>query len=492
MSISKQPQAPLGEIDFVTLGIYIALVSIGLLMIFAVTYDPKAPYGFLDLNHVFGKQIFFIIICLVLIFVIMMTDWSFWRTFALFIYILSLLILPGTLIFGHEVNGAHCWYQIGGFSFQPSEIAKFGTCLAMASYMSSTGINLKEWRSRFIALGIFLLPAAIVLLQSDTGSALVFFSFVLVLYREGLPPLWYLLGFGTTAMVILGLVYEPPFVVAWLMAIFNFVQINRFRERTRVWWSVYAVSIALILWWSPIFNWFLQKSNISTESVSFANYMVLVPQSILLVVSFLLSYRRKNSLIQRKLQLNLLVLVMASILVFAANFACYTVLAPHQQQRIKIWLKPSEAAADARGKAYNMLHAKMAIGSGGFSGKGFLEGNMTKLKFVPQQSTDFIFCTVGEEQGFIGALGIVGLFTLLLYRITVLAERQRSNFSRVYAYSVAGIIFVHFMINIGMTMGLFPIIGIPLPFISYGGSSLIGFTLMIAVLLKLDSHRNQA
>ncbi|TNE68862.1 MAG: rod shape-determining protein RodA, partial [Bacteroidetes bacterium] len=170
----------------------------------------------------------------------------------------------------------------------------------------------------------------------------------------------------------------------------------------------------------------------------------------------------------------------------------YSLMAPHQQQRIRIWLHPSEAASDARGSAYNLLHSKMAIGSGGLLGKGLFKGNMTKLNYVPEQSTDFIFCTVGEEHGFVGVLGVVGLFVVLLIRLTQLAERQRSNFSRVYAYGVAGIIFIHFIINIGMTMGLFPIIGIPLPFISYGGSSLIGFTLMIGVLLKLDSHRNMA
>jgi rod shape determining protein RodA len=178
--------------------------------------------------------------------------------------------------------------------------------------------------------------------------------------------------------------------------------------------------------------------------------------------------------------------------VFAANFACYSVLAPHQQQRVKIWLRPGEAEANARGSGYNLIHSKMAIGAGGFFGKGPLQGNMTKLKYVPKQSTDYIFCTVGEEHGFVGVTSMIVLFLWLLYRITVIAERQRSNFSRVYAYCVAGIIFLHFTVNVGMTMGLLPTIGIPLPFISYGGSSLIGFTLLIAVLLKLDSNRNQA
>ena len=196
-------------------------------------------------------------------------------------------------------------------------------------------------------------------------------------------------------------------------------------------------------------------------------------------------------LTRQRLQWVAIGLFLAISLVQVANFACYTLLAPHQQQRIKVWLQPANSA-DTRGSAYNLLHSKMAIGSGGFTGKGFLDGNMTKLKYVPEQSTDFIFCTVGEEQGFIGVVGVVVLYVLLLYRITLLAERQRSNFSRIYAYGVAGILFAHFIVNIGMTMGLFPIIGIPLPLLSYGGSSLIGFTLMIGVLLKLDNHRNQA
>lgn len=491
MSVSKQPSSQLSEIDLVTLGIYVALVSVGWLMIYAVTYDPKAPYSFLDFSHTAGKQLFFIALCLALIFVIMMTEWTFWRTFAFFIYIGSLVILPGTLIFGREINGAHAWFQFGGFSFQPSEIAKFGTCLAMASYMSSTGVTLKTWPNRFIALGIFMLPVIIVMLQQDTGTALIFFSFMLPLYREGFPRIWYVLGFGTAAVVILGLMYEPPFVVAWLIAIMNFNLVNRFRERTRIWWGVYFALLPLIIWWTPIFSWFLEKSHISPESVPYATVLVLVPQIALLIAAFLPNYLHKNSLIQRGLQINLLLLVISAVLAFSANFACYKVLAPHQRQRVLIWLKPNEAA-DPRGKAYNILHSIMTIGSGGFSGKGFLEGNMTKLKFVPKQSTDFIFCTVGEEQGFIGVVAIIALFTLLFYRISVVAERQRSNFSRVYAYCVAGIIFVHFILNVGMTMGLFPVIGVPLPFISYGGSSLIGFTLMIAVLLKLDSHRNQA
>ncbi|MCA0237213.1 MAG: rod shape-determining protein RodA [Bacteroidetes bacterium] len=493
---TRQLSNATGGADLITLGLYVALVVIGWLMIFAVNYDPNAPLSFFDMSSNIGKQLFFIVFCFALLFVIMMSDWAFWRTFAFFIYLFSIILLPGTLIFGREVNGANAWYQIGGFTFQPAEIAKFGTSLAMAAYLSSTGVDLREWKSRIIAMGIFLLPALIMspLVQNDTGSALVFFSFMMVLYREGLSPTWYLLGFGVVAMVLLGLIFEPPFVVAWLLTYTNFHLISRFRTRTQVWFGVWVVLILLTFWWTPIFNWVLTQAGVDPATVSdqVRNMTVMIPHAALFVAAFLPNYLKKNTLIQSQLRSWLLMLGLGIGLLFAANFACYTLLAPHQQQRIKIWLKPAEAAADARGAAYNLLHSKMAIGSGGFGGKGFLDGNMTKLKYVPEQSTDFIFCTIGEEQGFVGVAAIIVVFFWLLYRITVLAERQRSNFSRIYAYCVAGVIFIHVMVNVGMTMGLFPIIGIPLPFISYGGSSLIGFTLLIGVLLKLDSNRNLA
>ncbi len=486
MASSNSTPTRFADIDRQLLGIYVALVVIGWIMIYAVNHQSARGSSLLTLSHEPGKQLFFMSICFAIIFVIMMTDWSFWRTLALGIYLVTLILLPGTLIFGREINGAHAWYQFGGFSLQPSELTKFGTCLAMAAYLSSTGVNLQEWRSRIIAISIFLIPAIIVLLQSDTGSALVFFSFMLVLYREGLSPSWYALGLSTTAMVILGLVFEPPFVVAGLLMFINYLLITKFKEGRRKWWILFVALIPMTIWWGDFSN--LIRPIVGSSS----NLYVLIPHAILFIAAFLPNYVKKNSMVQGQLQLWAFLLVAGGSLVFAANFACYTVLAPHQQQRVKIWLKPSEAASEAKGAAYNLLHSKMAIGSGGLLGKGILEGNMTNLRYVPAQSTDFIFCTIGEEQGFVGVIAIVALFTWLLFRITTVAERQRSNFSRTYCYCVAGVIFMHLLVNIGMTMGIFPIIGIPLPFISYGGSSLIGFTLMIAVMLKLDSHRSLA
>lgn len=491
MRDDKKTSVGIGELDFVVLTCYVALVAVGWLMIYSVNYKPEAAYAIFDLDTSPGKQLFFIVVCLVLLFFIQMTDWTFWRTFAIPIYLGSLVLLAGTIVFGREVNGANAWYQFGGFSFQPSEIAKFSTCLALAGFLSSTGVSLRDAKTRLYALGFFLLPVFIILLQKDMGSGLIFFSFLLVLYREGLPANWYALGFGTALMVILGLMFPAPNVVAVLSMLVCFRIIQEY-QNSRYWWLTFVALIPVLIWWEELSGWVLQKmneANIGPDNLTLSPVWIMTLPLLFLLLVFLKSYYRKNNIIQRKLQLTVLVLALASSTVFLAGFA-YSLMAPHQQQRIRIWLHPAEAAADARGSAYNLLHSKMAIGSGGFLGKGPLHGNMTKLKYVPEQSTDFIFCTVGEEHGFVGVIGVVGLFFVLLYRITQIAERQRSNFSRVYAYGVVGIIFIHFIINIGMTMGLFPIIGIPLPFISAGGSSLIGFTLLISVLLKLDSHRN--
>ncbi|MCB0526194.1 MAG: rod shape-determining protein RodA [Saprospiraceae bacterium] len=491
--MSYTQSAPkVNEVDRQLIGIYLALVALGWFMIYSVTYNPDIPYSFLDMSTLPGKQLMFMVICFGMMLVIMLTDWTLWRTFSIPIYLFTLLLLPGTLILGREVNGAHAWYQIGGFTFQPAELAKFGTCLAMAGFLSSTGADLREWRTRLIAFSIFMLPVAAVILQKDTGSALVFFSFALVLYREGLSASWYALSFGAAALVILGLKYEhPDYVVALLIAAVNYALINRMKEK-RYWWIAFALLLPLTFWWEEIVQWFLTANNIQATAITNPHVYILIPHVLLFLAAFFPNYLKKNSLIQRQLQAWLLLLTLSGTLVYAANFACNSILAPHQQQRIKIWLNPEVAEANARGSGYNLIHSKMAIGAGGFLGKGPLQGNMTKLKYVPKQSTDYIFCTVGEEHGFVGVTSMILLFLWLLYRITVIAERQRSNFSRIYAYGVAGIIFVHFAVNIGMTMGLMPTIGIPLPFVSYGGSSLIGFTLMIAVLIKLDSNRNLA
>jgi rod shape determining protein RodA len=293
--------------------------------------------------------------------------------------------------------------------------------------------------------------------------------------------------------VILGLIFEPAYVVAHLLLGVSAALIVRFRERTNIWWAIW-VGLLLATWfWRSLLTWLLAASGDATAVQLSPNVdlWVVAPPLVLFLAAFFPNYLRKNSMVQSQLQFWALLLALSTTLVFMANFACYKILAPHQQVRIKIWLRPHEIT-DTRGAAYNLLHSKMAIGSGGWGGKGLFEGNMTKLRFVPEQSTDFIFCTVGEEHGFAGTFAVIVMFSWLLLRLTAIAERQRSTFSRLYIYCVAGIFFLHFAINIGMTMGLFPIIGIPLPFVSAGGSSLIGFTLMLGLAMKLDLHRYQA
>ena len=334
-------------------------------------------------------------------------------------------------------------------------------------FLSTYDTNLRELRSRLIAIGLFLFPMLLIFLQSDAGSGLVFLSFFIVLYRAGLSPNLYIVGILVTGLIILGILFDIPYVVIGLLLLCIAAFLLNFKEKLYGLIAFFALGVVTFF------------------ATQYYNLLWIIGAILLLFIAlaFIQWRNRKNRLVV----LLSLLLGVGSSLAYSANYLMYNVLEKHQQERIKVWLKPSEC--DPRGALYNVIQSKMAIGSGGFEGKGFLGGTMTKLNYVPEQSTDFIFCTIGEEQGFIGSLGIIGLFFLLLFRISVLAERQRFEFARYYAYGVGGIIFFHFFINIGMTMGLVPIIGIPLPFISYGGSSLLAFTLLIGILLKLDSER---
>lgn len=484
MSNRQQQAINYGEIDKIALWTIIALALTGWLMIYAANYKPAEPWAFMDLHHNAGKQLVAILLCTGLFFIIQLIDWTFWRTFAWAIYGIAIALLIAVLFFGKLVNGARAWFDLGGFGFQPSEVAKFATCLAMSSFLSGFNFNFRQTGQRLIVFGVFLLPVGLILLQPDAGSGLVFFSFFLLLYREGLSQNYYLIGGSLAAMVILGLIFEPVWVATCLLVLLNAYYITLLKSRNG-WWIVWAIIAAVTFFWGKIWGFAGEQLQQNLWEDWHLQLAFLPLHALLLGLLFNLNYVKKNSQQQRPVITALLLFLIGSTIAFAANYLCFNVLSKHQQELIKVWLRPQEC--DPRGSLYNLLQSKMAIGSGGFSGKGFLDGNMTKLRYVPEQSTDFIFCTVGEEQGFLGVMAVIGLFTVLLWRITVIAERQRADFARRYAYGVVGILFVHFLINIGMTMGLFPIIGIPLPFISYGGSSLIGFTFMMAVLLKFDS-----
>lgn len=459
----------INNLDWMTFGIYISLMTIGWLMIYTVGYGEGYPEGFGNfLGTPAGKQTIWIGISMVTFFGIFVIDAKFWRTFAYLIYAFSLLLLIALFFVGTTINGANSWFAIGSFSIQPSEFAKFATCLAISSFLSSYNTDIDDPMTLFTVVALFGAPMILILLQPDAGSALVFFSFLILLYRQGLSSNYYIIGLATIVLLLVGLVYPPIAVILGIILFLNLILILEFKEK------LYGLSSFAI--WAGGSYYLAQKEFLLP--VLFANLGALV-------VLMIVQYTRKKD---RLVGLTVSALFLGANIVYLANYFFNNLLGSHQQDRINVWLRPE--LCDPRGALYNVLQSKMAIGSGGFQGKGFLQGTMTKLNYVPEQSTDFIFCTVGEEQGFIGSFGIIALFVLLLLRITLIAERQRSVFSRNYAYGIAGIIFVHFLINVGMTMGIMPIIGIPLPFISKGGSSLLGFTIMIAVLLKLDSHRS--
>ena len=412
----------IGKIDWLTIFLYLALVIIGWFSIFSAKYDEMHPSIF-DLSQVYGKQLIWIGASLLIGFIILLIDAKFFNAFSLWIYFFFLASLFVVLVYGKATKGATSWIDLGaGVKFQPSEFAKMGTALALAGYLGRLDVDLQKRKNQIVAALLVLAPMALVLLQNDTGSAIVFVSFIFVLYREGFP--------GT------GLV-----MVGGVAAILLFV---------------------LTLVWNQT-----------------VMYIILGSLLVLTLTYYLIT--KKKGIVKM-----LAIFAVMFAFVFSVDYAFNKVLQEHQRNRILVLLGQLD---DPQGVGYNVHQSKIAIGSGGFTGKGFLQGTQTKYDFVPEQHTDFIFCTVGEEGGFLGTAVVVLLYISLLIRIIILAERQRSTFSRVYGYSIAGILFVHVAINIGMAIGLVPVIGIPLPFLSYGGSSMLAFTMMLAIFVKQDANR---
>ena len=408
----------IGKIDIWLFVIYLALVTIGLLSVYAAAFNADHPHIW-DFSQNYGKQLVFIGVSLLVGFIVLLIDAKAFNALAYVIYGLSLLSLLLVLAIGSKISGSTSWIQLGPISFQPSEFAKFGTALALAHYLGKLDTDLTKFKTKLTAYGIVFLPMLLILAQGDAGSAAVFIIFLLVIYREGMGG----------KILITGLVAATLFIVSLCV-------------------SKWYIMIAL--------------------AVIYGIFLLMINRT------------RKNVLLLTG------ILIAACAFVFSVDFAFHHVLKPHQQTRINIILGKEH---DIRGVGYNLNQSMIAIGSGGFSGKGYLHGTMTKYNFVPEQHTDFIFCTVGEESGFIGCFFLIALYLALMLRIIHLAERQRSPFSRIYGYGIACIFFFHFAINIGMTIGLVPVIGIPLPFLSYGGSSLMFFSMMIFVFLKQDANR---
>lgn len=454
-------------LDWTTFSLYLCLVLVGWLMIFTVGYE-EGYHGINDfLSRPIGKQTIWIGLSFLAMFLLYFIDWKFFQTFSYLFYIIGLVLLFLVLIFGKKINNATSWFIIAGISFQPSELAKLGTCLALSSYLSSFSTSMQVFKHQVIAVGLFIAPMLLILLQPDAGSALVFTSFMIVLYRAGLSANIYIIGAFVGTVFILSLMFPALNIVLGLILLMIAGLALGFKKLR----NPLLIALAII------------AGTIYLATLGFVQYALFIALFAFAGYSWLEWQNRKERLVM-VLTGSLLA---GSALVFTASYAFNNLLEKHQQERINVWLNPEKS--DPRGALYNLNQSKMAIGSGGAQGKGFLKGVMTKLEYVPEQFTDFIFCTIGEEQGFAGSFSIMVLFFLLLYRLVMIAERQRSNFSRFYCYGIAGILFIHFFINIGMTMGLMPIIGIPLPFISKGGSSLLIFSLMIGLVLKLDSNR---
>jgi len=413
------------KFDWITIVLFLLLVGFGWLNIVSASSSGEIS-SYLDLNERYGKQLVFILFTLVLIILVLSIEAKFYERFASIIYLISILSLLGLFLFGKTVNGATSWYAIGGFTLQPSEFAKFATALAVAKYISDLQTNIKNVKDQLKTALIILVPAFLILLQNDAGSTIVYAAFFFVFYREGIPQIYLLL----------------------------------------------VLSIVVL----------------SVSALKFSVLPTAIGVSILVSLHHFFIKKKRGSILQP-----ILITVLGIAFSFGVHFFYNNVLQPHQQDRISLWLRlekdPEKLEQMKRTILYNLNESEKAISSGGFGGKGFMEGTRTIGKFVPEQDTDYIFSTVGEEWGFLGSSFVVILFVLLLIRILHLAELQKSQFSRVYGYSVAAILFLHFLINIGMVMGLIPTIGIPLPFFSYGGSGLWGFTLLLFVFIKLDSNR---
>lgn len=453
--------------DWITTSVYLSLVIIGWFMVFSTLYNESDPYAFIDITTPMGAQSLWVILSLFAFMSVLVIDWKFWNTLAYPIYAISLILLILVLIFGREINGAKAWFTFGSISFQPAEWAKFATALAMASYLNFYKKPIKNSTNFILAQAILLIPILLILLQPDLGSALVFLSFYILLYRRGMNSTLIILGMSLGAIFILSLIFSPKWIISSvtvLTGILLMVAYENIQKATLI--GLLSVGLSIFFM-------------IQEEHLFVLGFGVLLT----LFYSFLNIKGRNMSLV------TFLTPVLLGVIIFSwgSNYLFDNVLKPHQQDRINVWLRPEKC--DPRGSLYNILQAKRAIGSGGFLGKGFLQGEMTKLNYVPEQSTDFIFTTIGEEQGFVGSLGIIALFSLLLFRCIIIAERASLEFIRNYAYGIFGIFLIHFTFNIGMTMGLLPVVGIPLPFISKGGSSLLAFTIMIGVLIKMDQAR---
>lgn len=445
----------------------------GWLNIYAAVYNEEHSSIF-DLTQRYGKQMLWIIAAFIVIIAVMLLESRFYAFFAYPFYFFMLFMLIMVLLFGTEVNASRSWLTLGSFRIQPGEFAKFATALALARFMSSFNFKIHRLKNLLLISGIILVPAGLILLQNDTGSALVYATFIIVLFREGLSAAVVLLGLYAAMLFMLSLMFPLLYILIFILLISIILSFIYFHDKRTVFKGLFGY--IFILGISFLINYF---------TLNVVPVFVIISSAVLFSVLLII-----RALLYKYHQIFLVVGITIGAMAFtySADYFFHNVLEKHQRSRINHLLG---IESDPLGAGYNVNQSKIAIGSGGFSGKGFLRGTQTKYDFVPEQSTDFIFCTVGEEWGFLGTTTALILFLTLLLRLIFLAERQRSAFSRIYGYGVVAILFFHLSINVGMTIGLAPVIGIPLPFFSYGGSSLWAFTALLFVFLRIDASRRE-
>ena len=474
------------SVDWITISLYVILVFFGWLSIYGASYDYDQTGGILDFSQRYGKQLIWIGLAGIIAICILLLDNRVFDYFAYYIYAALILLLIATVFLATEIKGSRSWLSFGAVSLQPAEIAKFAVALALAKYMNSYNFKLGNIKNALVVGLLIFTPFAIIIMQNETGTALVYLAFMLVLYREGMPGIFLFLGFWSVFLFIVSIQFlDDPIIEGQNGLMGNFlayiaiivVQIIltlRNKKKSNLIKYLFLGNVVLFL-----VAFLLHKTgwvNVNFEYVALFSIVVSV------VLQLIFYFWKK--------ELNCLIIVF--FLVFSVGY-CYSigyffdnVLQPYQQMRIKVSLGIED---DPSGVGYNVNQSEIAIGSGGLYGKGFLSGTQTKLKYVPEQDTDFIFCTIGEEFGFLGTSAVLLLFLFLLLRLIVMAERQRSLFCRIYGYSVVSMLFFHVVINVGMVIGLTPVIGIPLPFFSYGGSSLWGFTVLLFVFIRMDMSR---
>lgn len=473
----------LRSIDWLTVILYLIMVVAGAVSVYAASYDFDGASMF-AFSEYSGKQFLWIGLSLVIGFSLLLIDRRVYEAYAYPIYGVMVLLLAATIVIAPNIKGSHSWLVLGPVSLQPAEFAKFATALALAKLFSTYNFSLKERKNFLRAVAIIVVPIILIILQNETGSALVYMSFILVLYREGMSGfvlyaglcmvVYFVVALKFSATVTMGIstgAFIVFVIVMVLVLAMLFIYCRSFILGRNV--SLGYMGAALVV---------VGLHFLGVDINGYVFFFTVIGASII----YLLIGMFHDDL--KKVLITVIFAVASIVFLFTVNFA-FSKLQPHQQMRIKVTLGIEQ---DLRGAGYNVNQSKIAIGSGGLWGKGFLNGTQTKLKYVPEQHTDFIYCTIGEEEGFWGSAGVLLLFLALILRIITIAERQHTAFGRVYAYCVASIFIFHVCINIGMVLGLCPVIGIPLPFFSYGGSSLWGFTFLLFILLRIDAARKDS